>query len=207
MNETAAIVLAAGSSERLGTPKQLVDLSGRPLLEQVVADVTTWPVDEVVVVLGASADAILDAIDFGEVTVAINDDWAEGLSSSLRVGLDILTRDPKWERVLLALGDQPGIPETVPHRLIAAAAESQRPAVIPVYRYEWGYPVLFDRSLWPRLMTLDGDAGAAALLRAHPEWVETVRFSDVAPQDVDTPDDVADLKPVKPHDTGRTVGH
>ncbi len=166
---------------------------------------TAWPVDHVVVVLGASADAILDVIDFGDSTVAINDGWEDGVASSLRVGLDVLTRDPNWERVFVALGDQPGIPEAVPNRLIAAAEESQRPAVVPVYRYEWGNPVLFDRSMWPRLMTIEGDAGASALLHSHPEWVETVRFSDVAPQDVNTPDDVANLKPGKPRDTGRTA--
>ena len=96
MNSTAAIVLAAGSSERLGTPKQLVDLSGRPLLEQVVDDVTAWPIAHVVVVLGAYADAILDAIDFGDATVAINDGWANGIASSRseerRVGKECRSR-------------------------------------------------------------------------------------------------------------------
>ena len=193
MSLNAAIILAAGSSERFGSPKQLVDLNGRPLLEQIVTDVLAWPVDTVVVVIGAFADEILDTIDFQDAVVAINEDWSEGLSSSLRVGLDVLTREPKWDRTFVALGDQPDIPHAVPGELIAVAEETQRPAVVPVYRYARGHPVLFDRSLWSRLMTLTGDSGASPLLTTHPEFVEEVRFSDLPPHDIDIPDDLTFL--------------
>ena len=194
MEGTAALVLAAGSSSRLGSPKQLVDLDGRPLLEKVVAEVASWPVELVVVVLGASADDIMERIDFGGALIAINEDWEEGMASSFRVGFDVLTRRPRLERAFVALGDQPHIPPQVPPQLLEAAAHGNRPAVVPVYRYEQGHPVLFARSLWPRLMTLTGDAGASGLLRTHPEWVEEVRFSELTPRDVDTADDVADLQ-------------
>ncbi len=190
----AALVLAAGSSRRLGSPKQLVDLGGRPLLDRVVGVVAGWPVELVVVVLGANADAILDRIDFGDAIVAVNDGWEEGLASSLRVGFDILTRRPRLERTFIVLGDQPHIPPQVPEALLEAAIRADRPAIVPVYRYQRGNPVLFDRSLWPRLMTLAGDSGASALLLTHPEWVEEIRFSELPPQDVDTPEDVADLR-------------
>lgn len=202
MSSNAVIVLAAGSSQRLGSPKQLFDLDGKPLLGQIVADVMAWPVDAVVVVLGASADAILDAIDFGNATVAINDAWTEGLASSLRVGLDVLARDPKWDRAFVALGNQPCIPETVPGRLLTAAEASRRPAIVPVYRYERGNPVLFDRFLWPRLMTLTGDTAVTALLSTHPEWVEEVRVPDLSPRYVDTAEDIADFRIGKSRGTG-----
>jgi len=204
---TAAIVLAAGSSDRFGSPKQLVDLNGRPLLEHVVTDVIGWPVDTVVVVLGAYADAILEAVDFGDATVAVNEDWPEGLASSLRVGFDILTQDPLWDQAFIALGDQPGIPAAVPRRLIEAAAESPRPATVPVYRYEHGHPVLFDRGLWPRLMTLSGDNGAASLLQAHVDWVENVRFPEVSPRDINTRDDLAALGTTRRRGNGRVGDH
>ena len=194
MSTTAAIVLAAGSSSRLGTPKQLVDLGGRPLLESVVAAVSTWPVGRVVVVLGSGADDILESVDLGDAVVVVNDGWEEGIASSIRVGLDVLTRDPGWERVFMVLGDQPAIPDDVPQRLLDGMEDSGRPAAVPVYRYERGNPVLFDRGLWPRLMTLEGDSGAAGLLRTHPEWVQEVRFDQLPPPDVDTPADVADLQ-------------
>jgi molybdenum cofactor cytidylyltransferase len=194
MSKTAAIVLAAGESRRLGSPKQLVEIGGAPLLQQVIEMVGRWPVDGVVVVLGAHADQVMDGIDFGDATIAINDDWEEGMAASIRVGLDLLARDASWERAFVVLGDQPGIPEEVPVQLLEAAEETHRPVVVPVYRYERGHPVLFDRSLWPRLMALSGDVGASALLTTHPEWVEEIRFSRSTPRDVDTRDDLADLR-------------
>jgi CTP:molybdopterin cytidylyltransferase MocA len=194
VSDTAAIILAAGASRRLGSAKQLVDLDGRPLLQHVVDMVAEWPVGGTVVVLGSGADEVLDAVDFGDATVAINDDWDEGMASSLRVGLDLLSRDAHWEQAFVVLGDQPGIPAEVPARLIDAAEESNRPTLVPVYRYERGHPVLFQRSLWPRLLSLSGDVGASDLLKSHPEWVEELRFGEVAPRDVDTAADLADLR-------------
>jgi molybdenum cofactor cytidylyltransferase len=163
------------------------------MLEAVVDSVTHWPVELVVVVLGASAEEILEAVDLGESVVAINEGWAEGIGSSIRVGFDVLTRDPVWERAFIVLGDQPRIPQDVPERLLAVALDASRPAIVPVYRYERGNPVLFDRSLWPRLMTLEGDVGASVLLRTHDDWVEEVRFDHLPPRDIDTASDVADL--------------
>jgi len=203
VTSTAAIILASGSSIRLGSPKQLVDLDGKPLLERVVSDALTWPVEAVVVVLGASAEAILETVEFGEAIVAINEAWEDGLASSLRAGLDVLARESHWEGAFVAHGDQPGIPQAVPEGLMAAAAETQRPAVVPVYRYERGNPVLFDRSVWPRLMTLTGDAGVAALLSTHPELVEEVRFGDLPPREVGTADDIEDLTLETRRGTGR----
>jgi molybdenum cofactor cytidylyltransferase len=193
VSTTAAVILAGGGSRRLGRPKQLVRFRDRPLLEHVVTATLAWPVDRVVVVLGASADDILAEVSFGDAVVAVNDDWEEGIASSLRVGLDVVARDPHADLVFIALGDQPGIPPEVPGLLLAAAADSARLAVAPVYRYERSNPVLFRRQLWERLMTLEGDHGAAELLRAHPDWVEEVRVDHLPPRDIDTVDDVADL--------------
>ena len=190
---TAAVVLAGGASRRLGHPKQLILYRDQPLLEHVVQSVLTWPVDQVVVVLGCGAEEILEAVDFGGSVVAINDDWEEGIASSLRVGLDVLSRDPHTDLAFIALGDQPGIPADVPTRLLEAAEVSPRKAIVPVYRYERSNPVLFRRQLWERVMTLEGDQGAAELLKAHPDWVEEVRVDHLPPRDIDTPDDVADL--------------
>ena len=165
------------------------------MLEGVISAVAAWPVDGVVVVLGAESDRVLESVGFGDVVVVINDDWENGITSSLRIALDYLQRDAAAERCFVALGDQPRIPSDVPDALLAAAGETMRPAIVPVYRYERSNPVLFDRSLWPRLMSMEGDTGAAELLRAHPEWVHEVRFDHLPPRDVDTEDDVADLAP------------
>lgn len=199
MRKTAALVLAAGSSRRLGSPKQLIDWGGRPLLEVVVERVKTWPVSDVWVVLGARADEILDACVFEGVSVVINDDYEEGLASSLRVGLDALMRSSKVDGVFLALGDQPFIDVDVVEAIADAFEMSTAKALIPKYRYTWGNPVLVEESLWPRLMSLEGDSGAQKLLKAHPEWVEEVWVEKLPPRDVDTPADVEELRPRSAH--------
>ena len=199
MVTASALVLAAGGSARLGRPKQLLDWGGRPLLEGVVTTVTAWPVSGVVVVIGAEADAVLAGVDFpDEVTVLLNEEWEEGMASSLRAGLDALTRwgGPDWTFVVLA--DQPHIPPEVPGRLLEAAAITHRRAVVPVYRYQRGNPVLVSRALWPRLMSLEGDRGASGLFDAHPEWVEEVRFDLSMPRDIDTPLDAEEVLPGRP---------
>lgn len=194
MASTAALVLAAGGSSRLGRPKQLLEWRGRPLLSWIVEAVWQWPVAVVAVVIGAYEDEILESVEFGESIIVINPEWEEGLASSLRVGLDALTREPAVERAFIALGDQPGIPSDLPQALIEAMEESGRPAAVPRYRYQRANPVLVERRLWDRLMSLEGDSGASRLLQAHPEWVTEVRVDHLPPRDVDTPEDAADLQ-------------
>lgn len=189
---THALVLAAGGSRRLGRPKQLVVLRDRPLLQWVIDAVGTWPVDGIAVVLGAHADEILDGVELGDALVVINPEWEEGIASSLRVGLDAIARDPHVERTFIVLGDQPRIPAGVPAALLEAV-ESGRPVVAPRYRYQRANPVIVDRSLWSRLMSLEGDAGASRLFQAHPEWVHDVWFDHLPPRDIDTDADIADL--------------
>lgn len=207
VSSIAAIVLAAGPSERLGYPKQLIERDGRPLLETIVAETLSWPVATVVVVIGAFADEILDAVDFGDAIVAVNEGWTEGVASSVRIGFDVITREPRWDQAFVVLGDQPGVPQAVPEQLIAASTDTQRPAVAPVYRYQRGDPVLFDRSLWPRLMTLAGDTGIGPLLTTHPEWVEEVRFPNLPLRDIDTPEDASDLVGQKRRGTRHDGSH
>ena len=94
-------------------------------------------------------------------------------------------------------------------RLLEAVSRSRAPVIIPKYRYTWGNPVVIDRSLWPRLMSLSGDEGAQRLFQAHPEWVEEVWVEQLPPRDVDTEADVAELRPRQPgraHDGSGPLG-
>ena len=195
---TAAVVLAAGESRRLGRPKQLEPWGNTNLLSHVVARTRQFPVDEVWVVLGHDYEKILEAIDFGDVGIIENPEWAEGIASSIRVGLDALTRLSRCDKVLIVMGDQPSVAVELVEELMESHARSDQPVSVPKYRYSWGNPVLVDRSLWPRLMSLEGDQGAQRLWQAHPEWVNEVWFSDLAPRDVDTETDVVELRPKHP---------
>lgn len=193
MDEVATLLLAGGGSSRLGEPKQLIDWGGVPLLQSVLAGASAWPAASCTVVLGAHAELILDKVEFGDAVVVINEDWAEGMAASLRVGLDAISRDNDVEYALVGLGDQPGIDGDLVAQLVDSRDQAR--AIVPKYRFIWGNPVVIDRWLWPRVMALEGDQGAKKLLQAHPEWVHEVWVDSLPPRDIDTADDVADLRP------------
>jgi molybdenum cofactor cytidylyltransferase len=191
----AALVLAAGGSSRLGRPKQLEPWAGSTLLGHVIGQVRQLDFEQIFVVLGASSEEILDSVDLEGCTVVENPEWSEGMASSLRVGLDAVTRFSRAEAVAIFLGDQPEVDPDVVRNLVKARKGNKRRAIVPKYRYAWGNPVLVERSLWPRLMSLEGDAGAKGLLQAHPEWVHEVWFEARPPRDVDTAADIEAMRP------------
>lgn len=192
---TLAIILAAGPSSRLGRQKQLLPWGGSTLLGAVVEQTRLWPVDAIWVVLGSGHEEVLETVDLAGVGVVENPEWEEGMASSLRVGLDVASRDPAAEVAFIVMGDQPGIDPSVVDAILERHRSSDALAVVPKYRYVRGHPVLVARELWPRLMSLEGDQGGRNLLQAHPEWVEEVWFEQLPPRDVDTPEDVEDLQP------------
>jgi molybdenum cofactor cytidylyltransferase len=195
---TAAVILAAGGSRRLGRPKQLEPWGGTNLLGHVVDRTRAFPVDEIWVVLGHDAERILEETDLADVGVVENPEWEEGIASSLRVGLDALNRLSRCERALIVIGDQPEPSVEVVTELLDSHIRSGKPVSIPKYRYTLGNPVVVDRSLWSRLMSLEGDEGAMQLWRAHPQWVNEVWFAETPPRDVDTDRDIAEMKPRHP---------
>lgn len=191
----AAVVLAAGGSSRLGRPKQTERWGDTTLLGHVVDEVREYPVDEMWVVLGAESERVLLEVDLTGCGVVENPEWSEGIASSLRVGLDALLQTSRADAALIILGDQPGVDRRIVEEVVDTFARSQAPVVLPKYRYTWGNPVLVDRSLWPRLMSLEGDDGAQRLFKAHPEWVTEVWTDQLPPRDVDTEFDLRDLRP------------
>lgn len=191
----AALILAAGGSARLGRPKQLEPWGEDSLLEHVIKRTRDFPVDEVWVVIGARSDELLDRVDFMDANVVENPEWEEGIASSIRVGLDALTQLSRCDAALIVLGDQPDVSGEVVEELLVSHRRSDHRVSVPKYRYSRGNPVVVDRSLWPRLMSLEGDDGASRLWQAHPEWVNEVWFSEMGPRDVDTDVDVKEMKP------------
>ena len=179
------IILAAGRSARLGRPKQLLPLAGRPLLAHTLAHAAASTLDELILVLGHDADAIAGAVgDHGQRTV-INPGYAAGQSTSLRAGLAAL--GPETEAVLVLLGDQPTVSPAVIDAILTAYRANPTPIVAPLYDGRRGHPLLFDRSLFPELAQVSGDEGARSIVRAHANEVSFVPISDLEPpRDVDT---------------------
>ncbi len=186
---SAGLVLAAGSSSRMGRPKQLLDVGGRLLLQLVVDRVNASRLDEVIVVLGAAADRIQAAVDFGRARVIVNSDHAAGMSSSLRAGLRAL--DAEVGRVVVILGDQPDVTAELLDALIARQEDSGLPAAALSFEGLLHPPVVMERSLWPGLESLEGDVGCRHLIRARPELVAALpaRSPGGHPVDVDTLED------------------
>ncbi|HSL66979.1 MAG TPA: nucleotidyltransferase family protein [Actinomycetota bacterium] len=187
------IVLAAGGSSRLGRPKQLLDLAGKPVLQHVLETLQAAGVDEIVVVLGHRADEIAASIPEGvRVRLAINPDHALGQSTSFRAGL----RDAsdRSQGAVILLGDQPGVRVDAVVAVIEAWRGGSAVAVQAAYRGVPGHPVLFDRSLWPELERAEGDEGARGMLAANPGWRTLVEVGGSPPLDIDTEDDYARVR-------------
>jgi molybdenum cofactor cytidylyltransferase len=187
--KSAGLVLAAGSSRRMGSPKQLLPLNGRPLLEGVVAAANASALDEVVVVLGANADEILPAVDLGRARVVVNPDHAAGLGSSLRAGLAAL--GPDVARAMVILGDQPAVSAELFDRLLELQQSSGLPSAALRFGTLLHPPVVLERSLFGDLGSLEGDVGCRAVVRGRPELVAPLpaEADGDHPIDLDTPED------------------
>jgi molybdenum cofactor cytidylyltransferase len=185
----AGIVLAAGSSLRMGQPKQLLALGGRPLLERVVAVACGAQLDDVLVILGADHELIEQQVRWGRARILVNPDHASGMSTSLRLGLAALGSDV--ERAMVIMGDQLGVSSGLLDRLLKVHAVSFRPAAAFSVGGLLQPPVVLRRDLWDEVMAVSGDVGARGLIRTRPELVAPlVLGSDVEhPVDIDTPDD------------------
>ena len=195
MMRVSGVILAAGSSVRMGQPKQLLRVGDRTLLDLVIAAALGSRLSEVVVVLGASAEQVRSSVRTEEterLRIVVNGAHARGVSTSLRCG--VAACDPRSEGAAILLADQPSIDSgRIDSMLDAFAARGAR-IVRPVFhRHDGaavpGHPVLLARSVWPLLDTLEGDEGARALIARNPELLETVDVRGDEPEDVDTMDD------------------
>ena len=186
---SAGIVLAAGSSRRMGRPKQLLDVGGKPLLELIVNQANASGLGEVLVVLGAEADQMRQRVDFGRAFVIINRDHATGMASSLRAGIAAL--DDEIDRAVVILGDQPAVTSSMLDELVNLQERSGLPAAALSFDGLLHPPVVLARPLWPDLTALEGDVGCRALIRQRPELVATlpVEGGHKHPTDIDTPED------------------
>ena len=183
----AALVLAAGASKRLGTPKQLLDYRGATLLDATLATARAAGFEQVVVALGGAADQVRGRLDLSDLDIVVNPDYADGCATSIRSGLDQV--QPAMHGLVLLLGDQPGVTVDA----ILALVEASRGHEVGVCSYDdgLGHPLWFDRSMWDTLRGLHGDKAVWKLVDAADRGADVVHVPvpGAVPRDVDTWED------------------
>lgn len=183
----SAVVLAAGASKRLGSPKQLLDIAGSRMIEHVLRALKVTSVEEIIVVLGHEAAQIARYVP-AWCRVVYNTNWEEGIASSMRAGLAAL--DHRAEAVIFILADQPNVGSQAVERILQAYYGSTKPIVVPVHQGQRGNPVLFDRCLFPALETLQGDVGGRQVMARFAGQILAVEMpSAEAFFDIDTAED------------------
>ena len=187
--KTGAVVLAAGGSTRLGQPKQLVPYAGQTLVRRAASAALDAGCAPVVVVVGAEREKVISALRDLAVTVVPNDDWPRGLGTSVRAGV---ARLQECEALILLVCDQPKVDAGLLRKLIARQAETGQPMIASRYAGTQGVPALFTRACFSRLLALDDETGAKALLLARPGDVAEVPF-EAGALDIDTPADLDSL--------------
>jgi CTP:molybdopterin cytidylyltransferase MocA len=193
--QVAGVLLAAGGGSRLGTPKALLEVGGRRLVDRGIALLRDGGAAPVLVVCGAVT------VDAPGVVVVHNPDWRSGMASSLAAGLAAVPDG--CGAAVIALADQPLVGPAAVERLVSAYAAGAQIAVA-TYQGKQRNPVLLARGHWPGVLAAaHGDEGARPYLRAHPDLVTPVECADTgSPDDLDTPADLARLRGLLGADPG-----
>src|SRR6266487_292387 len=198
---TAALILAAGSSSRMGAGrhKLLLPLGDRPVLARVIAATLASRARPIMLVLGHQAEQVRMQIaaytDHPAILSIENPAYLQGMSTSLRAGLQaLITNENKSEApshsldgVLIVLGDQPLMTAHIMDTLITSKRTTGKRILIPFYNGERGNPVLFDASLFPELLEITGDGGARSVIERHRQEIANIELgASIASYDVDT---------------------
>tara|TARA_Y100000741_G_scaffold106232_2_gene79368 strand:- start:1248 stop:1844 length:597 start_codon:yes stop_codon:yes gene_type:complete len=151
----AGVILAAGDSSRMGFPKQLAEYKGKTILETVI-DTVNKSFSETLVVLGHENDTITEKLDFKESTILINENWEEGIVSSIRTALFYLSDNKEIHSVMIFMADQPSVNSKIIEKLVNIKNKEDE-VVISKYRYKLNYPILIPRYFWSKLELITHD--------------------------------------------------
>ena len=185
-----AILLAAGGSSRLGQPKQLLNFKGKTLIRRAAETLVESECELIIVVLGAEIERSTVELNGLNVAISINQNWQNGMSSSIISGLESLLKiEPDLDAAVITLCDQPHVKYADINELITAYTETQRPIAAARFGDIIGVPALFSNAIFSELRQINGDKGARDLIHHHTDIVEPVAI-EKAVIDIDTLDDV-----------------
>ena len=191
----AGVILAAGDSTRMGFPKQLAEVKDKPLLELVIEKVNTY-FESSTVVLGSENEIIEEKINFYNSNILINENWEEGIVSSIRTALFFYQEQKQIENLVFFLGDQPEVRDEVIIALQNNEMDNSK-ILIPQYRYKLGFPVLVPRLFWSKLELLTQDDPGEFEISAYKDFdlidyfvssevkIEKLNFNFLGPTDYD----------------------
>jgi molybdenum cofactor cytidylyltransferase len=179
------LVLGAGGSRRLGTPKQLLPYRDTTLLGHVVGVARACPFDQLVVAIGGAADEVRSHVDLEGAEIVVNEGYGAGCSSSIAAAIGAI--DPRAQVLVLMLGDMPGVSAGTVEALLAGRGDS--PLAVCRYDDGRGHPFAFGRDVFDDLTHLHGDKGVWRLLDQRSDEVVEVPVPGPTPLDVDTLED------------------
>lgn len=192
MSRTAILILAAGQSKRLGEPKQLLPYKDTTLLSHVIEQVKPIRRADVFVVIGAHFSEVFQSIRGQKATIIKNNNWEEGMGSSLSKGITFIKKKDNYDRVLVTLSDLPLVTTEHYEELIALSESSRKRIILTEYDDVSGVPSIFDRSLFNELSLLIDDEGAKPVVKKYNK--EVLKMTSKTPYfDVDTKDAYEEL--------------
>lgn len=188
------VILAAGASKRMGTPKQLLTFEGKTLIRRSSLVALASLVSTSVAILGAKHEEILPeighlTIDDKFLNVVVNPQWEEGMASSVRLGIETLAQDKRQlEAVIFMLCDQPFVSTELINELVTVFRQTKSQVVACTYKSgTTGVPALFSKEIFPALLALKGDTGARKIIHQFADKMTTIPFPE-GDIDLDTPE-------------------
>ena len=199
MNDTGIIILAAGSSSRLGKPKQLLAWQGKTLIEHAVEQAVAASLFPIVAITGAEAKSVSNVLQGKDVFVIHNEAWQEGMASGIIKGVQAaLSKHSEVKNIITAVCDQPFVSAELFQQLVQEKTATGKDIVACAYANTIGTPVLFAAKHFAALQKLSGAEGAKKLLRQYNDEVTTIFFEKGA-IDIDTEEDYRNLQTMQPH--------
>ncbi len=188
MHEIWAIILAAGESKRMGSPKMILPFGDSTIIEKVIENVLSSNIDRILLVVGPGKDDILKLTGKYPVMHCYNEHYKNGMLSSVKCGFEHLPDD--FHAALVYLGDQPAISTSITDIIIKSYYDFGKGIVLPVYNKRRGHPLLIDRKYRDEILTLDGAEGLKEILRRHQDDIQEVETQEQAIlKDIDTIED------------------
>jgi len=189
----AVIILAAGRSARLGSPKQLLSYRGKNLLQHSIDTALESMASPILVVLGSGKDAIRKELEQTQILILENSSWESGMASSISCGItNLQIIAPESEAVILMVCDQPFVNAKLLNDLITKHKDSKQSIIASSYANTLGTPALFHKSLFVELLALQGESGAKSLIKKYNQQVGFVSF-DQGSIDIDTRENYRNL--------------